>query len=188
MPGKGLEPLHLAAADFESLQRPCETRASRPESCKFSNLTYLALLGFTGTYRTFCSKTAAKIGSAAAIVRQVDGSKWATRNAGHILKTSMCWCLTDSHMERLLTAEMLCIAIGFKLQTIYNRLCNGGDLPPVIRLGRSLRWREADVDAWIRSRSEAGHLCLAQAIPLKKRRGAPTKAERVAARTHARSS
>ncbi|HWV17369.1 MAG TPA: helix-turn-helix domain-containing protein [Rhodocyclaceae bacterium] len=91
-------------------------------------------------------------------------------------------------MERLLTAEMLCIATGFKLQTIYNRLCTGGDLPPVTRLGRALRWREADVDAWIRSRSEAEYPDRAHAAPPKRRRGAPTKAERVAARISSRSS
>lgn len=85
-------------------------------------------------------------------------------------------------MERLLTAEMLCAVTGFKLQTIYNRLCTGGDLPPVTRLGRSLRWREADVDAWINGKSNLADSAANETPPTERRRGAPTKAERIAAR------
>jgi predicted DNA-binding transcriptional regulator AlpA len=87
-------------------------------------------------------------------------------------------------MERLLTAEMLCIATGFKLQTIYNRLCTGGDLPPVTRLGRALRWREADVNAWIESKAARNTCAHPDQSPLRRRRGAPTKAERIAARIY----
>ena len=85
-------------------------------------------------------------------------------------------------MEQLLTPEMLCNITGLKLQTIYNRVCTGGDLPPAIRLGRSLRWRQADVDTWIQSKAEPDALPDKHIPTPKRRRGAPTKAERMTAR------
>ncbi|MFL9885008.1 helix-turn-helix domain-containing protein [Paraburkholderia agricolaris] len=86
-------------------------------------------------------------------------------------------------MQELLTPKTLATALGLAEQTIYNRHSSGGDLPPCIKLGRLLRFRQADVDAWLTSRSAPEGLRPAPAGTAgPKRRGRPTKAEQVAAR------
>ncbi|TCW80977.1 DNA-binding protein [Burkholderia sp. SRS-46] len=76
-------------------------------------------------------------------------------------------------------AEKLCLAE----QTIYNRNSKGGDLPRCIKLGRLLRFPEADVEAWLATKSSpSGQPPASNAAPAAKRRGRPTKAEQVAAR------
>ena len=92
-------------------------------------------------------------------------------------------------MERLLTPEKLVEITGLSRQTIYNRLSTGGDLPPVVRLGRALRWRASDVAAWIAAKisTPAFSMPLPVAPPLvtSRRRGRPTKAEQIAYRSAA---
>ena len=76
-------------------------------------------------------------------------------------------------------AEKLCLAE----QTIYNRHSKGGDLPACTKLGRLLRFRVADVEAWLASKTSAsGQQPALAAAPAARRRGRPTKAEQVAAR------
>lgn len=76
-------------------------------------------------------------------------------------------------------AEKLCLAE----QTIYNRHSQRGDLPACTKIGRLLRFRVVDVEAWLASKSScSGQQPEPAAPPAGKRRGRPTKAEQVAAR------
>ncbi|WP_374477663.1 helix-turn-helix transcriptional regulator [Zoogloea sp.] len=89
-------------------------------------------------------------------------------------------------MEPLLTPQTLAAALGLAEQTIYNRHSTGGNLPPAIKLGRLLRFRPADVEAWLErqkqpSPSAASTAPVVQPPPVR-RRGRPTKAEQIAAR------
>jgi len=87
-------------------------------------------------------------------------------------------------MNQLLTPRQLAELLSLKEQTIYNRHSTGASLPPAIKLGTRLRFRQSDVDAWITGQIEQ---------PLKierndiaeltiRSRGRPTKAQQVAAR------
>ena len=94
-------------------------------------------------------------------------------------------------MEQLLTPKTLAAYLGLAEQTIYNRHSMGGDLPPAIKLGRVLRFRPADVEAWLERQVssptpqapslEKG----ATPVKTKRRPGRPTKAEQIAARRKA---
>jgi excisionase family DNA binding protein len=55
--------------------------------------------------------------------------------------------------DRLLTAREVAERLGFSPETVL-RWTRAGDLP-ALRLGRSLRYRPADVDAWLELRSTA---------------------------------
>lgn len=48
----------------------------------------------------------------------------------------------------LLSAETLAKRLEISLRTLW-RLRSGGKLPPPIRLGGAVRWRTADIDAWV---------------------------------------
>lgn len=78
-------------------------------------------------------------------------------------------------MEPLLTtkalAELLCLAE----QTIYNRISAGGDLPPHIKLGRLVRFRPSDVDAWV-TKQQVTTSVVQIVAPVKRGRGRPRKA------------
>lgn len=52
-------------------------------------------------------------------------------------------------MEKLLTPAEVAELLGIAVQTIYNRIQEGRPLPPYVRLGRLLRFKAADVYAWI---------------------------------------
>lgn len=84
-------------------------------------------------------------------------------------------------MEQLLTSKMLADLLGLAEQTIYNRHSTGGSLPPCIKLGRLVRFRMSDVEAWINGQQRAETI-VAPCEPAKRRRGRPTKAEQIAAR------
>jgi predicted DNA-binding transcriptional regulator AlpA len=82
-------------------------------------------------------------------------------------------------MQRFLNIDELSDVICLAKQTIYNRVNKGGDLPPLIKLGKSLRWRSSDVEAWIDSKSAVSF------APIQSRRaGRPTKAEEIAKRSN----
>ena len=96
-------------------------------------------------------------------------------------------------MNPLLSPKDLATALGVAEQTIYNRHSGGGDLPPCLKLGRLLRFRQEDVDAWLmrklsasaaeQSRATRPQTTAAGQAP--RRRGRPTIAEQLAARRHA---
>jgi len=77
---------------------------------------------------------------------------------------------------------MLAAVLGLAEQTIYNRHSIGGDLPPSIKLGRLLRFRPSDVEAWLKDQQAAEVIQPPAPPPSGRRPGRPTKAEQVAAR------
>jgi predicted DNA-binding transcriptional regulator AlpA len=88
-------------------------------------------------------------------------------------------------VNQLLTPQTLADMLGLAEQTIYNRHSTGGDLPPCFKLGRLLRFRPADVEAWLANHSSTAEQQPASAsppTPVVRRRGRPTKAEQIAAR------
>ncbi|MEX3671126.1 helix-turn-helix transcriptional regulator [Paraburkholderia phenoliruptrix] len=86
-------------------------------------------------------------------------------------------------MDRLLDPKDLAALARLAVQTVYNRHSTGGNLPPCIKIGRSLRFRSSDVEAWLTSQqSSLGQQPVLTATPAPRRRGRPTKAEQVAAR------
>jgi excisionase family DNA binding protein len=52
-------------------------------------------------------------------------------------------------MEQLLTPEALAAVLGIKKRSVYILRARGGNLPPGIKIGRLLRFRPADVQAWL---------------------------------------
>lgn len=90
-------------------------------------------------------------------------------------------------LEKLFTPEQLAEKIGLAVQTIYNRRSNGYSLPPSVRVGRAVRYRPSDVEAWIAGEESA--FCAvstaqprspadtSEAKPIKK--GRPTKKQAV---------
>lgn len=87
-------------------------------------------------------------------------------------------------MDQLFSPRTLAAYLGLAEQTIYNRHSTGGDLPQSIKLGRLLRFRLADVNAWLETKCQANKAPLpAPTQPSSpRRRGRPTKAEEIAAR------
>lgn len=88
-------------------------------------------------------------------------------------------------MEKFFSPKTLANYLGLAEQTIYNRHSTGGDLPQAIKLGRLLRFRLTDVEAWLEAKHQAcaTPLSFPPTQPLTpRRRGRPTKAEQVAAR------
>jgi excisionase family DNA binding protein len=56
-------------------------------------------------------------------------------------------------MDRLLSVQDLSATLQVPVATIYRwRYTEGG--PPGIRVGRHVRYREADVEAWLRERED----------------------------------
>jgi predicted DNA-binding transcriptional regulator AlpA len=90
-------------------------------------------------------------------------------------------------VEQLLTPKTLASTLGIAEQTIYNRHSIGGNLPPAIKLGHLLRFRPADVEAWLEVQRQSAPPLLpstprTQHAPAVRKRGRPTKAEQIAAR------
>jgi predicted DNA-binding transcriptional regulator AlpA len=84
-------------------------------------------------------------------------------------------------MDQLLSPKALASALGVAEQTIYNRHSSGGNLPRSIKLGRLLRFRATDVDAWIASQpSSSGQQTAIGSAPTVKRRNDATETEQVA--------
>ena len=83
-------------------------------------------------------------------------------------------------MEKLLTPEALGAMLSMSVQTVYNRRALGLPLPPAVKLGRLLRFRESDVNIWIVEQLESSPQHLPQSLP--RRRGRPTKTKQVADR------
>lgn len=52
-------------------------------------------------------------------------------------------------MEHLLPLEALAAILGVKKTTLYVRRAKDGNLPPAIKIGGRLRFRQADVQAWL---------------------------------------
>lgn len=57
--------------------------------------------------------------------------------------------------ERLLSAEEVSEFLQIPLQTLYQWRVKGAG-PKCARVGRHLRYRQSDVDAWVESQTERG--------------------------------
>ena len=55
--------------------------------------------------------------------------------------------------DRLMTAEEVATYLGYALGTIYNKV-QAGEIPHK-RLGRTIRFRRSDIDAWIEEHAQA---------------------------------
>lgn len=55
--------------------------------------------------------------------------------------------------ERLLSPTDLAAYLGVPLQTVYAWRCRGGG-PPGYRIGKHVRFRQAEVDEWLVSRAD----------------------------------
>ncbi len=54
----------------------------------------------------------------------------------------------------LLDASGLAAQLGISVSSIYRRRSLGEPLPPAIKIGGSVRWRQSDVDSWLESQME----------------------------------
>ncbi|MFY2072568.1 helix-turn-helix domain-containing protein [Achromobacter xylosoxidans] len=88
-------------------------------------------------------------------------------------------------MDKLLTSDQLAAVLGISVQTLYNRRTRGEPLPPCVKVGRLLRYEQAEVHAWLASQREAQHVQQVALATLEqiaaprvaRRRGRPTKVE-----------
>lgn len=87
-------------------------------------------------------------------------------------------------MQPLLTPRALGQLLGIAEQTIYNRHSANRDLPPALKLGRLLRFRPCDVEAWLTRRQEPPTtVSTTGSVEPRRRPGRPTKREQIARRT-----
>lgn len=56
-------------------------------------------------------------------------------------------------MERLMTRKELAVFLGVQPQTIARWKWAGTDSPPSIKIGRSVRYRQSEVEAWLWKRA-----------------------------------
>lgn len=62
----------------------------------------------------------------------------------------------DERPAALLTAKDLSLQIGYSVSTIYRKRSLGESLPRAMRLpDGAVRWRQAEVDAWLDAHLEA---------------------------------
>lgn len=61
----------------------------------------------------------------------------------------------DARPLALLTAKDLSAQTGMSVSTIYRKRSNGESLPRAVKIGgHAVRWRQAEVDAWIEKQLE----------------------------------
>ncbi len=61
----------------------------------------------------------------------------------------------SAHARGLLTAKDLAVQTGWSVSTIYRKRSLGEPLPRAVKIGGHVRWRQADVDAWIEEQLES---------------------------------
>ncbi|WP_374483763.1 helix-turn-helix transcriptional regulator [Zoogloea sp.] len=83
------------------------------------------------------------------------------------------------NLKALFSPKALATLLGLAEQTIYNRHSAGGDLPPAIKLGRLLRFKADDVEAWLELQRQPAAPVLPIFSSNSRRPGRPTKAEQV---------
>lgn len=54
----------------------------------------------------------------------------------------------------LLRARELGTQLGMSESTIYRKRSLGEPLPPAVKIGSQVRWRQSDVDAWVEAQLE----------------------------------
>ncbi|MEE1622932.1 helix-turn-helix transcriptional regulator [Zafaria sp. Z1313] len=56
--------------------------------------------------------------------------------------------------KSLLTAQDLSAQIGWSVSTIYRKRSLGEPMPRALKIGGHVRWRQADIDAWVEEQLE----------------------------------
>lgn len=54
----------------------------------------------------------------------------------------------------LVNVETLSEQLGISVSSIYRRRSLGEPLPPALKIGGSVRWRQKDIDAWLEEQLE----------------------------------
>jgi excisionase family DNA binding protein len=62
---------------------------------------------------------------------------------------------TDTTPSPLLSPQDLALELGIPIATIYKWNYSGGG-PPLIKVGRHVRYRRGDVDAWLEANTQSG--------------------------------
>lgn len=52
-------------------------------------------------------------------------------------------------MEKLLTPDEVSEVLGIPKPTLYSARTRGGDYPPALKIGRHLRYRRSDIEAYL---------------------------------------
>ncbi len=58
-------------------------------------------------------------------------------------------------LPELITPAQLAEYLGISLNSLYMNRHRGGDLPPAIKVGKHLRYRRPDVQAWLDAKEVA---------------------------------
>lgn len=74
-------------------------------------------------------------------------------------------------MEHLLTPDDLAAVLGIKTRSLYVGRYMGRNLPPAIKVGRCLRFRPADVQAWLASQPASSRNVARASVLATKRNG-----------------
>ena len=61
--------------------------------------------------------------------------------------------MATQQRERLLNEAEVADWIGSTVSSLRTRRCRGADVPPAIRVGRAIRYRPSDVEAWLDERT-----------------------------------
>lgn len=67
-----------------------------------------------------------------------------------IVKRRQADLVPPQGIERLLSAAQVAALMGVSVRTVRRRK-DAGQMPPIVRNGRVVRWRESDIVAMIRS-------------------------------------
>jgi excisionase family DNA binding protein len=65
---------------------------------------------------------------------------------------------TATPPDRLISLRDLAEFLGVSVSTIYNRRYRGEDLPRGYRVGRQVRYRMSDVEAWLDQQADDRHM------------------------------
>ncbi|WP_448152295.1 helix-turn-helix domain-containing protein [Castellaniella caeni] len=98
--------------------------------------------------------------------------------------------ISTAELKPLLSAREAAPLMGVALQTLYNWMHLGKDIPPYIVCGRRVRFHPDDIAAWLEARRCDGQVRavlpqLEREVsppPMTRRPGRPTKAEAIARR------
>lgn len=63
----------------------------------------------------------------------------------------------EARKNALLNAKDLGTQVGMSVSSIYRRRSLGESLPPALKIGSQVRWRQSDVDAWLEQQLESNN-------------------------------
>lgn len=62
--------------------------------------------------------------------------------------------MAESTIAPLLTPDQVAALLGIPKRTLYVQRSEGRPTPPAIRVGKHLRYRQSDIDAWLDSQAD----------------------------------